>query len=693
MSGLALALAGCGPRVDCETEIWYVDQGEASAVTVSGDFTGWAPEPLRAFAPGAWRRSFTLDPGDHDYLLSVDGETVRDVFAPLIGVHPDTGQETARVRVRDCAQPAIELDTVEATADGALSVQATLLRGKRGPDIDADTLDARLSDGTALDVFTDDAGLTATAEGLAPGRYTLLIDALDTAGDPVEPITAAVWIEDAPFDWGGALVYQVVLDRYASDAGPIPYDPDRIGLRNGGTLRGVTAALRDGAFETLGVNALWLSPVQDNPEGLWPGRDGGTYEAYHGYWPIEPLTVEPALGTEDDLRELVDEAHARGMRVLLDVTPNHLHEDHPYRAEHPGWFNENPDCVCGTPDCPWGGFIETCWFTDYLPDLDWQEPEVPEAIVSDLLWWATTFELDGLRVDAVPMMPRGAVRELEYGVSRPLEAAGVEFYTVGETFTTERDTIRANLGPFALDGQFDFPLMWAIRGFFAWGTLDAADLADAVEASEVAWAGSGSVMAPFIGNHDVPRFVSEAAGQTTNDPWGQPPAQPTDALPYRKLVMAQAVALTMPGAATIFQGDELGLAGANDPDNRRPLPASASGHPADTLAAVSVLGQVRTCLPALQRGARRTVYAEGAVFAQLRDAGDGRPALLLVNNGDAEQRVSLSVGDGAPDTLRDALDPTQTLAVNGGQAYPAIAPWSTQLWLADDDPCHPGDTP
>src|SRR5690606_34538512 len=97
--------------------------------------------------------------------------------------------------------------------------------------------------------------------------------------------------------------------------------------------------------------------------------------------------------------------------------PNHVYETHPRYLEHQGdgWFHPS-GCVCGTPSCPWGEHIETCWFTPYLPDVRWQHPEAARAARDDVAFWMRRYDLDGLRVDAVPMMPRAATRRIAHEV-------------------------------------------------------------------------------------------------------------------------------------------------------------------------------------------------------------------------------------------------------------------------------------
>src|SRR5262249_9721526 len=91
------------------------------------------------------------------------------------------------------------------------------------------------------------------------------------------------------------LLYQIMIDRFRDAAGPLAA-PATPGDRAGGTLDGVRAAIETGYFAKLGVTTLWLSPVYQNPDGKHVGRDGHLYEAYHGYWPSQPRTVEPKLG-------------------------------------------------------------------------------------------------------------------------------------------------------------------------------------------------------------------------------------------------------------------------------------------------------------------------------------------------------------------------------------------------------------
>lgn len=667
----AAAIFGCAPERDCAVELWHIDAATPDTATVSvvGDFNGWDDDahPMKRVQDGAWTAVLELPPGDYDYMIRVDGIDHRDPFAALLGADPITGEERSRMAVADCAQPLLELEHAEATARGDLQVQATFLAG-----------DARFSSATAtlagrdLPVERSGATLSVHTSDLRPGKHTVLLDATDRDGRTAS-LRIPLWVEERPFSWEGAVLYQVVLDRFAGPEGALV--PTEAGARFGGTLAALTEIVEQGYFDDLGVSALWVSPLYRNPTGAWPGSDGRTYEGYHGYWPISPDEVEPALGTEADVHELIEAAHARGLRVLMDVVPNHVHEQHPYRAR-PEWFHDDPDCICGTYTCPWQSEIETCWFTPYLPDLALERADVARTVVADTVAWATRFDFDGFRVDAVPMMSRPAVRALVHGLRAELEQGPTPFFLVGETFTGagDYDTIRANLGPFGLNGQFEFPIMWAIRDFVAYGSGDAEALDAVIDESEARWAGSGAVMSPFIGNHDTSRFLSEAAGHDTTRPWDAPPPVPTDELPYRKQLIAQAYALSLPGAPVLYYGDELGLAGANDPDCRRAMVFDPSELQQWTRDRVARLGRARKCSEALRTGRRTTLLAEGPVHV-LQRATPTDTAVLAVNASDANRTLDLD-GTWFDVVEREDLDPTIDLP-----------PWSARLLLPAGSPC------
>jgi glycosidase len=289
------------------------------------------------------------------------------------------------------------------------------------------------------------------------------------------------------------------------------------------------------------------------------------------------------------------------------------------------------------------------------------------------------------------MMPRAAVRDLIWRTSA-LEHPGVPFLTLGETYTgDDYGAIRENLGPFGLDGQFEFPILWALRDFVAWEGGDAQQLEDTIAASEAAWEGSGAVMSPFVGNHDMTRFISEAAGANTAQAWDDPPADPDSDEPYRKLVMAQALVLSLPGAPVLYYGDEIGLPGAGDPDCRRPMQFDLDIRQGWTLERVQRLARGRACSEALRRGERLPLLADGPLYAHLRDAGDGLPAITVLNASDSERTVTLAIPQSISLTevaFRDLVEdePGWTLS-EARQLEIRVPAWSARVLIPDTQNC------
>lgn len=624
-------------------------------VALVGEFNGWSPAgyELTRDSDGVFRGNFVIGSGRHAYRFLVDGEEVLDDANPLTIFGRDGFEHSVLVQP-DCTKPGWVV--LRAAVDGdRFQARLRFMAGAGGRQSDPGTLVVTI-DGMPIAASLKDGLLELDAGPLAVGKHRLVVDVSDTDGTAGESLVLPFWVEARSFDWSDALIYQVVVDRFRRGDGALETDAG-ITMRMGGDWAGVVAAIEDGFFDRLGVNALWISPAVQNADGTWPGFDGRTYESYHGYWPIANRSAEPRFGGDTGLHDLVASAHARGIRVILDIVPNHVHIEHPWFAGHPDWFNSpDGDCVCGR-QCSWTADIDHCWFTDYLPDLDWRQRDVLEAMLSDVSWWLSSFDIDGLRVDAVPMMPRLVTRHLRDTVTRTFASGAPNVHMVGETFTGSagRDQIRWYLGPYGLGGQFDFPVMWKLRSVVGQGIGTMSSLLDEVDASTAAWEGSGAVMSQIIGNHDVPRFVTVAVGDGT-DPL-DPPRQPENVEPYRRAAIALAFVLSQPGAPVIYQGDEIGLAGGGDPDNRRPMPdmATWNAHQQWLFDLVSMMGRLRAGIDAFRHG-RRTDLALAADHVAFRMTGPQDSAVVVLNRASTPLRLSVPAGSWTDaDALVDCL--------------------------------------
>jgi glycosidase len=635
----------------------------------------------------------SLSPGEHGYLIVEGGAPRPDRWNPLTTFRGD--EEVSLAIAPDCSAPEIRVDAVEVRG-ADVAVRGTFLAVPDGPPLDPATLVAASSGGgshAAGEVDAAQGTFSFSIPGLARGKHTLTLSASDEDGRAAAPARAVAWIDPASPAWDGGLLYQIMIDRFRGDGGAPLASPATPGSRAGGTLDGVRAEIERGTFDALGVTALWLSPVYTNPVEIREGRDGRLYESYHGYWPLEPRGVDPRIGGEDALRALIDAAHRRGLRVIFDLVPNHVYETSERYVDHRnhGWFNDGPDaCVCGNAGCGWGDHILTCWFTPYLPDVHWQHGDAMRMGVADALWWMDAFDADGVRIDAVPMMPRATTRRIT-GALRARAAPRGALFSVGEIYTGPGvggiDTIRYYLGPYSLDGAFDFPLMWAIRDAVAADRAGFDVVDKTLVQTEAAFAGSGAAIGRIINNHDTPRFISEATGHAGADPWQSPPPQPSDWAPYDRTRMALALVLTLPGMPTLYYGDEVALAGAGDPDCRRVMPDLAAISPAqrEVLELVQRLGPLRRCSAALRSGERVPITVAKDVYAYRRDAGDGFPVIALFSVADAPSEIPMPAGAAPPGAYVDVASGAAVDLAAGGSI--PMDPLSFKILIPEDSPC------
>ena len=693
--GLAMPVVGCAKSEtspterSCEVTIWHKPASRGARVEMSGDFNGFArPGREPDQVSDEWRAlTLELPPGEQRYLIYEDGIALTDRNVATTAF--EKGTEVTMVEVPNCHVPGLRVDSVRVDARGEGEIRATFLAAKGGAPLDPRTLVATAKDGTRI-VGEGDAStgqVRFPLSGLPRGKTMVSLAATATDGTKAEGATATAWSEGRPFDPRDAILYQVVIDRFRGDSGTLA-PPATPSDRAGGTLRGVTRALQEGYFAKMGANVLWISPVYTNPEGKYPGNDGRSYSSYHGYWPTDPRGVDRRIGGEAALDELVREAHARGVRILFDVVPNHVHEMHPY-AKVDGFTDGVSSCVCGVRDCDWATKIDTCWFAPYLPDLDWSSAELARTATNDTLFWLERFEGDGLRIDAVPMTPRAATRRIANAARRKLSHPGNRLLILGENFTGPGayNLLRRDLGPFGLDGTFHFPLMWALRESIAEERTGLAAVDASMRESEKAWGPSGAVMGVMIGNHDVSRFASVAAGTASGDTW-----EPAKEILSKEVLDKQRIALaavfSLPGIPVVYYGDEVALAGKSDPDCRRVLPADVALTPEQKALrdVTASFAKARACSAPLRRGKYVSLYADAERLVFSRELEGGGRTVVMVARKPAGP-LDLALANVPAGTYRDILA-GGTIAL-APQGTIELAPYSVK-WLTDvADDCPP----
>jgi neopullulanase len=650
----------------CMTTVRFRPTRPVTSVFVAGTFNAWSATANALSDPdfdGTWTAELDLEPGLYPYKFVVDGNWELDA-SHLYRAY-DQSVENSGLRVFDCSEPLLESVSQSLVLNGASRGSARFVvryidsNGGPGPDPNGFEAMLKSSDGSSSIQWNFDSTsweLTVDITGLSDDKYTLAIRGKNLDGTPSNQLLYPFWVEEEAFDWRDAIIYMVMPDRFrdgdVSNNAPPTQGATPTADFEGGDLQGLAQTIEEGYFDAMGIKALWIAPVNTNPQGAYEDGDGTHFvTGYHGYWPAEPRQVDPRFGGDQALSNLMNAAHRHGIRILTDFVINHVHEEHPYVAQHPEWFHTLPNgCLCGADGCDWTGRRLDCLFRPYMPDIDWFNNDASETFISDAMWWLETFDLDGLRVDAVKHVPDGAIFNLGTQVAEKLETAGTNYFLVGETAMGWSDcdpmdpncnandygTISRYIGPNALDGQFDFVLYHSsalsVWGFDSRGMIHASVW---TEASTYRYP-QGAIMTPYISSHDTPRYVSQVNyPNLAGNKWPEQQLSPVpdDPVAYDRLVLAMTWNLTIPGAPLMYYGDEYGEYGSHDPDNRHMMrfDASRTAIERTTYDRISRVAQARALSPALRRGDLETLLVNETTWVYARNIAGTDVAIVALN--------------------------------------------------------------
>ena len=473
------------------------------------------------------------------------------------------------------------------------------------------------------------------------------------------PLASAQSASTSSRDWGkGGVCYEIFVRSF--------YDSDGDGV---GDIRGMTEKLdyiNDGnpsARRDLGANCIWLMPIAQSP-------------SYHGYDVTNYYQVNRDYGTNEDFKRFMDEAHKRGIRVIVDLVLNHSSSEHPYfqaalldsSSRYHGWYSWSPAQRRGI------GWEAPVWhrnpfrdeyyyglFWGGMPDLNLANPAVKEEALKISSFWLNEMKADGFRLDAVGHFFESADTVRNVAANHPwlreysaaLKRIAPNSFTVGEvTYDKTEEILRYY--PDQLDSYFTFGiadlLIDAVR------TGSAAKLMPALSHAQATFpAGRWS---PFLRNHDQTRTMTELKGD------------------FSRARVAASLLLTLPGFPFMYYGEEIGMTGSKpDPRLRTPMhwkrapsvgfttgmawaplhPDSLTANveaqdsdPASLLNLYRNLIHLRSANPALGSGDFVPLATgQDGVAAYLRRK-DGRNVLVVANLGSAAARgVSLKAERGA----------------------------------------------
>jgi glycosidase len=513
------------------------------------------------------------------------------------------------------------------------------------------------------------------------------------------------------------VIYLIMPDRFANgdptndqpaDA-PASYDRSNPRAYHGGDLRGIHEHLP--YLKDLGVTTLWLTPVLKNAAS----------QDYHGYAAVDLYAIDPHLGTISDYQQLVAAAHQQEMKILFDAVVNHVGPNHPWvkNPPLPDWFHGTPaqhtnsatpldqsfygknNYQPGTNDS-----FETLvdphapsrisknltrgWFANVLPDLNTENPFVEQYLFQNSIWWTETTGLDGFRLDTFPYVPRKFWAAWHLTLRRLYPS----ITTIGEVFHPDPSVTSFFMGgqkrydgiDSGLTTLFDFPLYFTLRDVLLHGA-PSGNIAEILRHDSLY--NRPDSLITFFGNHDVTRLAS---ADTSADTKGH---LQTEA--FRTLELAYGLTLTLRGIPQLYYGDEIGMPGGADPDNRHDFPG---GWPGDTHNAftadgrtpqqqrifsyVQALLRLRRKHPALAQGRLWHLASDDSSYVFERDS-DEEKVIAAFNNSKESRRLKIPLQD---TPLQGVAGLTTLMGeargrIADGQLELAMPPQSLTIFLAD----------
>ncbi|HEX8494736.1 MAG TPA: alpha-amylase family glycosyl hydrolase [Pyrinomonadaceae bacterium] len=482
------------------------------------------------------------------------------------------------------------------------------------------------------------------------------------------------------------VLYLIMIDRFADgdreNNDPAQsrglYDRAHKFRYHGGDLQGIINRLP--YLKDLGVTAIWLTPWYDNvnhPDEI-EKKEGGTTTGFHGYGAIDFYGVEEHFGTLAKLRELVEESHKLGIKVIQDQVANHTGPYHPWVDDSPTptWYN-------GTREKHLKNVFQTWvlhdprpepqikretmegWFLDFLPDLNQADEEVRRYLIQNTLWWIGVTGLDGIREDTWQYVPNDFWREWMAAIKREYP----NFRVVGEV--KDGDVVHVSFfqgGRVRFDGVdsgldtlLDFPLFYPIRHAFAEGK-EVKEVAQVLSKDYIYE--NPDILVTLLGGHDDGRFMSEKGATLAG------------------LKLANTFVLTTRGIPQLYYGDEIAMEGADEPTTRRDFPGGFPGDARnaftkqgrtaaeqDIFEHVRKMARLHSELEPLRRGTLVNLHVAAQQYAYARVT-DRSTVVVVINNDTKPTALEFEVSSArlADDAkLVDRLNIAQDARVTDGK--------------------------
>lgn len=512
----------------------------------------------------------------------------------------------------------------------------------------------------ALAIVPDLKAVTISVTQDTPlGMKTLPITVKDQYGNlyttSVQVEVAARTKSDAKdFDWDESVIYFMVTDRFFDGNktnntanGEKTYGENE-GLYHGGDFAGVTQKLD--YLEQLGINTIWITPIVENIKGVnvtVEGKDKVPYNAaYHGYWASDFTKLNPALGTEEEFKTLIAQAHERGIRIMVDIVVNHA--GYGTESTFGNKLRSGDDIVAGSDQKD---------SLSNLPDFKTEDPEVSKQLVEWQTQWVKDYGIDYFRVDTVKHVENDTWSELK----NALTEVNPSFKMIGEYSGGGYASNGNTLGTGTMDSDLDFDFNDQANSFVK-GNIKAVE---SFLAARNATLNNTYMTGQFLGSHDEDGFKQKllTAGVKEAD---------ADAM----ALVAATLQITAKGQPVIYYGEEIGLTGLNNypyQTNRYDFDWSKANDSNKTYSHYKKLLSIRNAYTdVFARGTRQMVVSDDQEkYDVAAREYQGTKLYVGMNVNTNELQLTIPVTEGDASVMTD-LYSGKTYVVNGGKVTVTI---------------------
>ena len=511
-----------------------------------------------------------------------------------------------------------------------------------------------LGGSSALAIVPDLQAVTISATtDTTLGKKTLPIVVTDQYGNEY---TTSVQVEVAArnkknaddFDWDESVIYFMVTDRFFDGnesnntaSGAQTYGKDNAGLYHGGDFAGITQKLD--YLEDLGINTIWITPIVENIPGVTvtdTGKEDVPYNAaYHGYWASDFTKLNPTLGTKEEFQTLIDQAHNRGIRIMVDIVVNHAG----YDTKFGDMIRSEDDVVSGSD--------QKDSLSD-LPDFKTEDPAVSAQLVKWQTQWVKDFGIDYFRVDTVKHVENDTWAELK----NALTEVDSDFKMIGEYAGGGYASNGNTLGTGEMDSDLDFDFNDQAANFVK-GNISSVENFLASRNSAL---NNTYMTGQFLGSHDEDGFKQKLLDGGMKE----------DAATAASMVAAS-LQITAKGQPVIYYGEEIGQTGLNNypyQTNRYDFDWSIVSNDNKTYQHYKKMLSIRNAYTdVFARGDRKTILASDENgYDIVSRSYKGTKLYVGLNIKDVAQTVEIPVSENNGTVLKD-LYSGKTYTVSNGK--------------------------